>query len=255
MKKLIALGISTTLLLTFLIVLNVSAFAPQDKRWLVGTWYCQDANVNANFEVTSYTDNSFEAAIRIYNGANMTGVKGTAKFSQDNYAAIISHYSSHTEAYSFEIIDEAILVKYHPRILESYHVGIFKKEKPPEKNYDNIFTEYKILTVAQEQELKRITGEQYKFFATSLHRYSELKDLDGFNSKVIAPFVAGLYSHMASIIMVRNSDNAIWAATINVEDNVIYYFTNTNTKYIPKTIITWAQENPTKARYLIIWEW
>jgi len=112
------------------------------------------------------------------------------------------------------------------------------------------FADHKILTPTQEEIFKRIVGNHYETFAKTLHISYEDNDLDGFGSKVHRVGVRGLFGYMECIIMVRDSDNAIWAAVIDNDRTL--YFTNTNyTKQLPITIAKWNDTRHKRPVYYI----
>jgi len=100
------------------------------------------------------------------------------------------------------------------------------------------FADHEILTPTQEEIFIKIVGSHYDTFTDTLHIAYEENDLDGFGSKVHRVGVRGLFGYMECIIMVRDSDNAMWAAVIDNDRTL--YFTNTNyTKQLPITIAKW----------------
>ena len=96
----------------------------------------------------------------------------------------------------------------------------------------------------QEQEFKKLTGEYYDTFINSLHYVSDTDNLDNFDAEVYECHVLGMYQDNASIIMINNRKNQIWAAVLDVEDFKIRYFTNTADKQsIPLTIKAWVKDH------------
>ena len=257
MKKLFAL--CTTLLLTLAVVLIVCNYSKADNSAWAGTWYRDSLKSYATIEVTNVTSNSLDFKLTASSGGNSSRLEGTAKFIENNKAVYKDNRSySIGDIYIFELKNDTIEINYnHANVSWAMGVspnGVYGKNPPNKNRDDNIFSEYKFLTLQQEQELKKLTGEYYSCFTESAHMFYNPEDLDGFNSKVTKTFVRGLYPYYGSIIMVRDSDDAIWAATIKGDENTIYYFTNTSTEYIPKTILAWAKDNVYKEKYPIIWK-
>ena len=117
--------------------------------------------------------------------------------------------------------------------------GIYGHQEP---DVDKLKEEYyykRFFIDTQLTSFKKLTGEYYQDFLNTLNLQYSNDDIDSFGARVNSFGVRGLFTYMESIIMIRDSDNAIWAAVI-VKDE-IYYFTNTNTKKIPKTIVKWSQ--------------
>ena len=251
MRKLIA--ICTTLLLALVVVSGVFACSEKIALAWEGIWYRNTHNNYANVEITNITSKTFDFKIAASSGGNSSGLGGTATIIEDNKAVYSDPYYP-GNIYTFELKDDTVEIIYDQTntggwAMSVHPNGVYGKT-PPDDEYDNVFSNAEVLTLEQEQEFKKLTGDNYKTFATNLQMVSEVDDLDRLDAKVIITWVRGLNGYCNSIIMVRASDNAIWAATINADDDVIYYFTNANTKDIPKTIHNWAEE----FKYKIIWK-
>lgn len=99
------------------------------------------------------------------------------------------------------------------------------------------FTLHEVFSANQEQVFIDLVRAQYKNFTNTGNLFTNAKDLDNLGAHVHKMGVRGLFTIMESIIMIRDSDNSIWAAVID-NDNVLY-FTNTQDVQIPITIEQW----------------
>ena len=93
--------------------------------------------------------------------------------------------------------------------------------------------------VAEENDFISLVGRDYDNFLTSFALITMKQDLDGFNAKVFAGNVRGLFTIKEAIIMI-NDNGAIWAAVI--DGNQVKFFTNSKGEQVlPKTVEKWRE--------------
>ncbi|AIF54184.1 hypothetical protein [Pelosinus sp. UFO1] len=104
-------------------------------------------------------------------------------------------------------------------------------------------------SVAEENEFISLVGRDYDKFLTSFALITSKQDLDGFNAKVFAGNVRGLFTIKEAIIMI-NGNGTIWAAVI--DGNQVKFFTNSKgEQVIPKTVEKWRERFKEKEIILI----
>lgn len=208
----------------------------------------------ADLEIVPSIDNNFKFTIRASSGGHNGKISGIASvinnqakfdngrggvltFNRKNDGGIVITQSNEMSEYG------GIGVSFN---------GIYRKKSEQKTAVVNetYFTERQVFRGNQEVEFKRLVGENYIKFANTAQLVSSEKDLDNTNSRVYRMNVRGLFTIMESIIMVRDSDNSIWAAVI--DQGKVLYFTNTaDTKYIPITISRWHDRLKDKPIYYI----
>ncbi len=211
------------------------------NRW-EGTWERDSSQFNsAVLKITSNTNDSFSFNIRAYSGTNIGSISGVATVINDT--AIFDDNQGGILKFSFN--DNKIYVTQTYEMYRYGGIGVFfngtynDKEKQKTAVVDeNYFTHQDVFKKDQEAEFRRITGQYYLKFVNTAQFTTPEKDLDNSGARVYHMNVRGLFTVMEAIIMIRDSDNAIWAAVID-KDKVLY-FTNTNDiKYVPITISRW----------------
>lgn len=206
---------------------------------------------SSTLEITDVTANSFKFQIKAYSGGNMGGVSGVAYIKGNN--SVFDDGQGGILTFTISNDDIQIEQSYEMNRYCGMGVGFMgqyvnENKNPQPIKRENYFTEFNVFNGNQEQEFKRIVGDNYKKFTNTGHLFFDEKDLDGLGTHVHRIGVRGLFTILESIIMVRDSDNTIWAAVI--DGDKVLYFTNANDKRIPKTILHWQERFRNKPIYL-----
>lgn len=197
---------------------------------------------SSTLEITDVTADSFKFNIKAYSGGNTGGVTGVAYIKGNNFV----FDDGRSGILTFTISNGDIQIEQSYQINQYCGMGVglmgqyINKDKNPQPvKRENYFTDLNVFKGEQEQEFKRIVGDNYEKFTKTGHLFFNEDDLDGLGTHVHRIGVRGLFTILESIIMVRDSDNTIWAAVI--DGDKVLYFTNANDKKIPKTILHWQE--------------
>lgn len=94
----------------------------------------------------------------------------------------------------------------------------------------------------QDKAFRDLTGKDYLLFAESFQIVKHSVDDDDFGAVVRSGFVRGM-AGIQEAIVIFTPDNRFWAAVVDVEGNVIKYYSNDDKykKSMPQTIEKWAE--------------
>lgn len=230
------------LLLIVIITCTTTIATASDNPWYAGTFERHAYRfAKATLEINTVTNEQFNFKIHALSGANMGGVKGIAYI--DANTATFDDGKGGT--LTFTINNDSIEIKQSVAMHNYAGMGVAFMG-----SYDNVaniqprvettdyFTQCKIFKDDQEQKFVQLVGDNYKKFTGTAHLLFKEDDLDGFGAQVTRMGVRGLFTFMESIIMFRDSDNAIWAAVID-HDKVLYFTNTCDKENIPVTIQNW----------------
>lgn len=252
MKKLRIISLITIIVLCFTGAI-FSQGSANNNPWSQGEYKRIHKFANATLQISNVTNDSFYFQIDATGGANLGRVKGTA-YINDNTAVFDDNKGG---VLKFTLSNDTIEIEASPGM--SYYAGMgvaffgtytdVRTVKTPVES-TTFYTEHKVFRGDQEKEFVKLVGNNYKKFTDTAHMFYNEKDLDNVNARVVRTGVRGLFGFMESIIMVRDSDNAIWAAVI--DNDKVLYFTNTNdTKFVPITISRWHDRFKNKPIHLV----
>lgn len=221
----------------------------RDGKWyrLTDTPYYQ-----GRLNVVYQTTETLGFDLNISQGARMGRISGVAPVKGDR-----AIYEDHLDfQLTFDFISEGIEIKQKGKNVYAGagagFNGIYTRKNPDESGYPSL-VERKILTEAEDQILRKISGKYYeRFFDSAMSVFTDGEDLDGFDAKVYQFGAPGLFTIIESIVMV-NENGEMWAATIDNEKiekdgkivavkSQVRYFTNTEmTHDVPRTIVKWRE--------------
>ncbi|MBT2290827.1 hypothetical protein J7E73_17140 [Paenibacillus albidus] len=107
-------------------------------------------------------------------------------------------------------------------------------------------------TNAEDKAFRKVVGDDYELFLSSMQLLTREKDQDGLKATVVKGGVRGLFTVMEAIVM-YDAKGHYWAAVIGsqntgseeVELPQVQFYTNVpGTTKLPKTIDTWRQSFP-----------
>lgn len=212
------------------------------NNWATGTFkrHMDTKLTSATLDITNVTDTWFTFKINSSNGANIGNASGTAYI--DGNSAILDDCKGGI----LKFMSSECMLKIDQSGEMTYYAGAgvifsgdYTSTNAIEENQDDVlfFTLHEVFSANQEQVFIDLVRAQYKNFTNTGNLFTNAKDLDNLGAHVHKMGVRGLFTIMESIIMIRDSDNSIWAAVID-NDNVLY-FTNTQDVQIPITIEQW----------------
>jgi hypothetical protein len=215
------------------------------NSWL-GKWERLIWKNDASFEVKNIKSDSIEFALFAFSGGHMGEIEGMA-IVNDNLAIFSHTDESDTCRIHFKLIGDSVITIDQKQgscfagMAVTYD-GVYKKPTvQQETGTTETLTSLGIFKNEKEDStFKSLVGDDYSIFLNSTQLTSEDEDLDGLNATVRSSGVRGLFTFMENIIMIDAASN-IWAAVI--DDNKIYYYTNTKEykESIPKTIQHWRE--------------
>lgn len=194
--------------------------------------------------VTDVTCDSLKFKLDTASGAHVGEAQGTAYFVGDKAV----YTDPEGAAFILTKSDNEIQLEQNDRMTIYGGVGVFfeghyiKDAKPLNKEF--YFIDRGIFKEVQEKEFKHLVGINYDKFKETAHLVFD-NGTDQNIARVFSMGVRGLFTIQESIIAVRDSDNTIWAATLD-EDRILY-FTNAKDKKVPKSFQEWRGNFKQKA--------
>jgi hypothetical protein len=192
------------------------------KKW-DGKWSWSDNHNGRLLEIQEQSKGTFDFELMTNSGARVRMLDGVAQFTDNHKAKYVD------KEYGCEITfihnDDNIEVTANEECNQYTMDGTpFGGAYPKDgETVTNDLASLEVLPPAINDNLKKITGENYEKFITNFETVSDDEDLDGFGATVITGFVKGAAS-LNGIIMYRENGD-VWAAYHEGGD-VIYYFTN-----------------------------
>jgi|GEM_PF-518495 len=234
------------------------------NRWF-GIWEIESSFLlyNGTLNIINVYNESFNFTLDVYNGAHMGSLDGNARILSNNEAEYTAHLiflqidlarilsNNEAEYTSDESYNEKKCVIKFTKFNDIIHVhesfgcfsfhgarATFNGDYKIKKDifYDIVELGDKLLSKL----FNELKDEYFEDFLKCIGDIHYQDSLDSFDSKVISPGIAGLYTEYQSILMYTKND--IYGAFLH-DDGKIYYFTSDNnfrsTK--PKTIIKWLE--------------
>lgn len=194
--------------------------------------------------ISEVTCDSLKFKLDTVSGAHVGEAQGTAYFVGDKAV----YTDSEGAAFILSKSDKEIQLEENDRMTMYGGASVvfkgryIKDAKPVNKEF--YFTERGIFKDGQEKEFKHMVGNRYDKFKETAHLVFD-NGTDQNNARVFSMGVRGLFTVKESVIAVRDSDNTIWAATLD-EDRILY-FTNAKDKKVPDSFRVWRENFKQKA--------
>lgn len=222
--------------------------ATSSKAHWEGT-FVRDPNTfdTSSLKITAATNDSFYFDLHACSGGHVGMVAGTAKIVGntamfDDGKGNVLHFNLQ-DGGQITIEQSGEMQGYAATGVVFKGVYAMQAAQPTAVEDDSYFTKQKVFKDDQEAIFKKIVGGNYTKFKNTAQLFSDKEDLDHSGARVYVMDVRGLFGIMESIIMVRDSDNSIWAAVIDADGKKVLYFTNTkDVTDIPVTIKHWNDQ-------------
>ncbi len=194
--------------------------------------------------ISDVTCDSLKFKLDTVSGAHVGQAQGTAYFVGDKAV----YTDPEGAAFILSKSDKSIQLEENDRMTiyggaSVYFKGNYLKDAKP-VNKEFYFSERGIFKDVQEKEFKSLVGNNYAKFKETAHLvFDNGTDENGIRTYSMG--VRGLFTIRESIVAVRDSDNTIWAATLD-EDRILY-FTNAKDKKVPDSFQGWRENFKQKA--------
>lgn len=210
-----------------------------NKRWW-GRWEVETVSsaLSSLLEISEVSKSGFTFTLSTIHGAHTGEVAGEAIFLNENEASYNSGVDENdickiTFRKSNDVIQVSNSVgcwRYHG--MRAYFTGDYRLKK--DSFYDRV-----VVSDVHLSSIYKLLGEKHwPYFVNCFSDIHKPENLDSSATEVMAGGIPGLYTICESILMV-NRDN-LWGAFL--EDNIVYFFTNTNRKELPNTIVKWKEK-------------
>ena len=233
--------------IVFLLLCSISLFYVGEvhaaTNWN-GTWTRDGKFDKGVLEISKETGQSFYFTLNVSSGANIGYVEGNAKISGKMATYSKTEYGS-TCKLTFVQSNNKINVNQTEGCIGgmgTYFSGDYQKGTGTKK--EPTLADVKIITKAQEAQLKKVVGSEYQTFIESMQLIGTHKDLDGFGVQYKTGYVRGLYPYMNSLIMF-DKKGYVYAATIDQKTYKKAKFFTSNPVYktkLPKTVQAWMKD-------------
>lgn len=206
------------------------------ERWW-GRWEVESVTsaYSGLLEIYEVTQHGFTFELTTLHGAHTGEIQGVANFVSKNEAS----YSSDTAhdglcKLTFHKTNDSIQVSegdgcrsFHG--MRAFFSGDYRLSK------DSFYERVMVSDINLTAIYKMLGKERWAYYSNCFSDIHKLYSLDGPGIEAISGGMPGLYTICKSILMIK--DEAIWGAFI--DDDKVYYFTNTGQGELPATILDW----------------
>lgn len=217
--------------------IKASAQSKQSSGNYDGEWSRDIHHQEAGLIITNSTSGSFDFTIGAAYGAHAGGIEGKAEMEENK--AIYKDTEEATECVlNFTLSQKEIKVdatagcSYYGGLNVSFD-GTYKKGKITE--HTKTLSELDSLPSEQDENVKKLVGNDYETLVGNFQIVHEEKDLDGLGATALSGGVTGLYTLMEGII--EYDKQGYYYVALIVDSDKVKFYTN-NPAYRDRTTLT-----------------